>query len=285
MPNLACCSVAQQARTQPPRRSLGCWTGVGTKASLSHQGRDHVARVHAVKAPALRYGDTIGIVAPSWCGPAVFPHRVERGVQFLEAEGYRVVLGAHAKGRDGYISGAPADRVADIHQFFVDPDVRAIVAAIGGDHSCQLLPLLDFETIRAHPTIFMGYSDISVLNVAIQAMTGLVTFNGPALMTDLAEFPVPYPYTVSSMVRTLRDARPFGRVLPAAEWTEEILDWDKQLDLTRPRATVPSSGWAWIKGGARGRPPGRRVHGIFAASQGDAVLARPGWGDPLPGNL
>ncbi|HEY3186032.1 MAG TPA: LD-carboxypeptidase [Solirubrobacteraceae bacterium] len=53
----------------------------------------------------LRPGDTIGVVAPSWCGPTEHPHRVERGVRFLERRGWRVRLGAHALGRRGYRSG------------------------------------------------------------------------------------------------------------------------------------------------------------------------------------
>jgi muramoyltetrapeptide carboxypeptidase LdcA involved in peptidoglycan recycling len=51
-----------------------------------------------IRPRALRPGGTIGVVAPSWCGPALHPRRVERGVRFLESLGYRVVLGRHAMG-------------------------------------------------------------------------------------------------------------------------------------------------------------------------------------------
>jgi muramoyltetrapeptide carboxypeptidase LdcA involved in peptidoglycan recycling len=61
------------------------------------------------RAPALRPGGTIGVVAPSWCGPALHPHRVERGVRFLESLGYRVLLGRHAMGRRGYAFPILAD--------------------------------------------------------------------------------------------------------------------------------------------------------------------------------
>ena len=58
---------------------------------------------------------------------------------------------------------------------FRAPEVTAIIAAIGGDHSCHLLPHLDFDLIRDNPKVFMGYSDITVLNVAIWNQTGLVS--------------------------------------------------------------------------------------------------------------
>ena len=141
-----------------------------------------------MKAARLRPGDTIGIVSPSWGGPAAYPHRLDNGVSFLKSQGYRVRVATHARDSAGFVSGTPEARVSDIHELFADPAVTAIVASIGGDHSCHLLPHLDFDLIRENPKIFMGYSDITVLNVAIWQRTGLVTFNGPALMTDFAEF-------------------------------------------------------------------------------------------------
>ncbi len=76
-----------------------------------------------IKPRALQPGDTIGVVAPSWCGPATFPHRVQRGAQFLESLGYRVVLSPHAFGCQGYVSGTAEERASDIHRLFADPIV------------------------------------------------------------------------------------------------------------------------------------------------------------------
>lgn len=213
-----------------------------------------------VKPSALRPGDTIAVVAPSWCGPATFPHRVARGVRFLESRGYRVVVAPHAYERRGDVAGTPEERAADLHGCFADPAVRAIVAATGGDHACHLLPLLDWDLIRRNPTIFMGFSDITVLNVALHVRTGLVTFNGPAVMTDLGEFPAPFPYTIAHMQQALCTPDPIGPLLPSAAWTEEFLDWGVRADLTRPRALRPSPGWTWLK---TGRTAGRLLGGCL----------------------
>ncbi len=172
-----------------------------------------------MKPQALEKGDTIGVVSPSWCGPALFPHRVERGRAFLESLGYRVVLAEHAVGRRGWVSGTPEERAADIHRMFADPDVKAIVAAIGGDHSCQVLPHLDFGLIAANPKVFVGFSDVTVLNLAIHAHTG-----------------------------------PIGEIAPASVWTDERLDWGTKADLTRARTLKTSPGWAWLRPG-RGEGP------------------------------
>ena len=202
-----------------------------------------------MKAKRLRTGDTIGIVSPSWGGPAVFPHRLDNGIAYLESRGFRVRVAPHARGQDGFVSGTAAERTADLHELFSDPDVTAIIASVGGDHSCHLLPHLDFELIGRNPKIFMGYSDITVLNVAIWRRTGLVTFNGPAMMTDFAEYPTPYDYTIRYFDRAVCSGSAIGRIEPATRWTEELLDWRTKADLTRARRLSDASGWTWLRGG------------------------------------
>jgi muramoyltetrapeptide carboxypeptidase LdcA involved in peptidoglycan recycling len=203
----------------------------------------------AIKARHLESGDTIGIISPSWGGAGFFPHRVELGVKALESLGFRVKIAPHALNHKGAVSDTAENRVEDMHAMFADSQVKAIVAAIGGDHSCHLLPLLDFDLIRQNPKIFMGFSDITVLNVALWAKTGLMTFNGPALLTDFAEYPRMFDYTVSAFQQTLCQTQPAGQIEPAQEWTDELLDWGEKRDLERPRTVQASPGWVWLKAG------------------------------------
>lgn len=218
----------------------------------------------SLKPPRLQPGDTIGIISPSWGGAGLFPHRVELGVKALENLGFRVIFAPHALNHLNYTSDTPENRAQDIHTLFADPQVKAIIAAIGGDHACQLLPLLDFDLIRRNPKIFMGFSDVTVLNIAIWATTGLTTFNGPALLTDFGEYPHLLDYTAQAFRRTLCEAAPVGQLKPAAEWTDEFLDWGQKLDLTRPRAMQPSPGWTWLKTGSA---EGRLVGGCLESLQ------------------
>lgn len=215
-----------------------------------------------VRPERLRPGDTVGIVSPSWGGAGAYPHRVQAGVAHLEALGFKVELGRHALNQLRVVSDTPENRAADIHDMFLDPQVRAIIAAIGGDHSCHILPLLDFHTIRSNPTIFMGYSDITVLNVAIWTKTGMVTFNGPALLTDFAEHPSMFEYTESSFVRTLCRPEPAGVVEPSPWCTEETLSWPEKKDLERSHRHKPSEGPAWLR---PGRADGVLVGGCLSS--------------------
>ena len=202
-----------------------------------------------VRPARLRPGDTVGIVSPSWGGAGAFPHRVELGVNHLQSLGFKVKIAPYALNQRGFVSDTPQHRADDINGMFGDPEVKAIIAAIGGDHSCHLLPLLDFDLIRKNPKIFMGFSDITVLNVAIWQETGLVTFNGPALLTDFAEYPRMFAYTEDYMLKALCEAKPIGPIVPSTWWTEEFLDWGLKADLEHPREQRDSAGWTWLRGG------------------------------------
>ncbi|MFC1997772.1 S66 peptidase family protein [Chloroflexota bacterium] len=202
-----------------------------------------------MKSPKLKPGDTIGIVSPSWGGAGEFPHRVEQGIKSLEGLGFKVMLAPHALNQKGFVSDTDANRAQDIHDMFKNPVIKAVIAAVGGDHSCHLLRLLDFELISKNPKILIGFSDITVLNIAIWKKTGLTTFNGPALLTDFAEYPQMFSYTVNYFLKAVTRAEPIGQVKPALFWTEEFLDWGEKKDLERPRKPLESNGWTWLKDG------------------------------------
>ena len=207
-----------------------------------------------IKPPRLRPGQAVGIISPSWGGAGEFPHQVESGINHLKSIGFQVLIPDNALCHKGYVSASPKRRVDDIHMMFLDADVGAIVAAIGGDHSCQLLPHLDFDLIANHPKILVGFSDVTVLNVAIWSETGLITFNGPALLTDFAEYPRMFDYTEKHFLKTVCEAEPVGHIEPSTWWTEEFLDWRTKKDLTRPRVRRNSEGWTWLKPGVAEGP-------------------------------
>jgi muramoyltetrapeptide carboxypeptidase len=203
-----------------------------------------------LRAPALQPGDTIGIVSPSWFGGEAFIPRARRGIATLERLGFRVRVGEHAFNTMGHVCDSAMNRVADIHAMFADADVHAILATIGGDHSCHLLPHLDWDLIGANPKVFIGFSDITVLNVAIHAMTGLVTFNGPTLLTDWAEYPEMPAFSREQALRAITRPEPMGDLAPAPWWTDEFLDWTTGADTTRARERTASDGWTWLRSGA-----------------------------------
>jgi muramoyltetrapeptide carboxypeptidase len=101
------------------------------------------------------------------------------GLSALEAAGLRVVKGRNVGRERGYLAGTAEARVEDLHWAFSDPSVDLVMEIRGGYGSGQLIPLLDFELIAAHPKPFVGMSDITLLHLALGRLAGLVTFWGP----------------------------------------------------------------------------------------------------------
>jgi muramoyltetrapeptide carboxypeptidase len=125
----------------------------------------------------LRPGDTVGLVSPSSATDERLNLQLAREV--MQALGFRVKTGAHYAARHGHLAGTDAQRAGDLNTMFADEEVRAIVCVRGGSGAARLLPLLDYDAIRANPKVLLGYSDITALHSAILARAGLVTFHGP----------------------------------------------------------------------------------------------------------
>lgn len=131
----------------------------------------------------LKIGDEIRIVAPSRSQSIVWENVHNTAIDFLQKSGFIVSYSAHSLELDKYYSSSIASRVEDLHEAFLDPNVKMIITSLGGFNSNQLLPHLDYGLIAKNPKIICGYSDITALLNAIYAKTGLVTYNGPHYST------------------------------------------------------------------------------------------------------
>lgn len=134
-------------------------------------------RTPPVRPPAVRPGDTVAIVSTS---SPVTTDELGRLRRYFEDRGHPVTVAAGAGATTGYLAGPPQQRAADLMAAFTDPRVRLIVPASGGKGAAHLLDLLDYQAVRANPTVFTGVSDPSILGNAIYHQAGLVTLHGPS---------------------------------------------------------------------------------------------------------
>lgn len=140
-----------------------------------------------LKPPRLKAGDTVGLI-----NPATFsePKEIEELHKKLSQLGLNIKLGKHLFTRYGYLAGTDKERAADVNEMFGDKSVNAILAIQGGWGCNRILPLLDYDLIRANPKILMGYSDITSLLLAVYAQSGVITFHGPLGSSIWNEFSV-----------------------------------------------------------------------------------------------
>jgi muramoyltetrapeptide carboxypeptidase len=136
-----------------------------------------------IKPPALRAGDTIGIVAPA---SNIKRDGLEAGCDALRRAGYRPFYFESILYHDLYFAGSVERRVRELEDMFTRDDVRAVVCARGGYGANYLLPALDLKKIKAHPKIFVGYSDLTCLLTYFTDASSLVTFHGPMVAKDWA---------------------------------------------------------------------------------------------------
>ncbi len=160
------------------------------------------------KARPLPPGGTIGVPAPA--SPWDERSEVDRGVRWWESNGYRVKLGEGIWERDDYLAGDPKTRARDLKTMFEDPEVDAVQVFGGGYGAAEVAPLLDLDAIAANPKPFVGYSDITVLHLAIRRATDLVTFYGPGLGGVAA--PKTEDFTRDRLLRALTVPEAIGEI-------------------------------------------------------------------------
>jgi muramoyltetrapeptide carboxypeptidase len=163
---------------------------------------------HLIKPPRLKQGDTIGLIAPAG---HTSDKSIEKSVQHIEALGFKVKLGRYLREVFGNYAGSPQMRLADLHGMFLDPEVKALWCIRGGSGAISLLKHLDYELIRNHPKILLGYSDITALHLAIHRHAGVVSFHGPVASST------PSDYSNEHMLAVLTDPQPTYTIHMAKE--------------------------------------------------------------------
>jgi len=157
---------------------------VGT-ATLSSFTND-IKSANKIIPQALRKGDTIALTAPA--GAIFNASHISKIEKRLAELGFKTVKGKTLYEQDGFLAGSDEFRANELHSFFKDKSVKAILAMRGGWGCARILDQLDFELIKNNPKIIMGYSDITSLLIAITNQTGLVTFHGPVGYSSWKKF-------------------------------------------------------------------------------------------------
>ncbi|MCF6459474.1 S66 peptidase family protein [Clostridium sp. Cult3] len=135
-----------------------------------------------IKPKALKFGDTIGVVAPA---SPTLEENVEKAHKKLKDLGFKVKMGKSCYEKYGYLAGTDSLRAEDINHMFRDEEVDGIICLRGGYGTPRILELLDYDLIKKHPKVFIGYSDITALHIAITRFSRLITFHGPMVASDM----------------------------------------------------------------------------------------------------
>ncbi len=198
----------------------------------------NIEKIYPTKLAA---GDEVRLITPSRSMAIISDDSRETADERFSTLGLKLSFGKHVEEIDEFASSSIASRLEDLHDAFRDKNVKAVLTVIGGFNCNQLLRYIDWELIKNNPKIFCGFSDITALNNAILAKTGLVTYSGPHYSTfGQKEY---FDYTLDYFKKCLLSDDAF-EIVPSEQWSDD--GWYKNQ---HARNLIENAGFLLINAG------------------------------------
>ncbi|MFV0395890.1 MAG: S66 peptidase family protein [Coprobacillaceae bacterium] len=170
-----------------------------------------------------------------------------------------------------YIYEHPEARAQDLMDAFIDDNIKGIICAIGGDDTIRLLPYINYDIIRNHPKIFMGYSDTTV-NHFMMHKAGLVSFYGPSIVVEFGEYVKMFDYTKTAVLDILYNNNDMYEIKSSTYWSKDFVLWQEE-NMNIAKKTIPEEhGFEVLQG--KGYIEGQLLGGcidVFAMCVGTSI--------------
>lgn len=197
---------------------------------------------HALKfqLPKLHKRDKVAILSPSFAAPGRFPDVYRLGLERLQQvfELVPVEYPTTAK-----LGASTQERAADLAAAFEDPEIKAIIATIGGDDQVTYIKNLTPEPFIHNPKPFFGYSDNSHF-CNFLFLNGIPSYYGGSLFTQYAMQGEMDEYTIKYIKHALFDSGEF-ELVASDTYNDQGLDWDDASLLKTKRQHWPNQGFVW----------------------------------------
>ncbi|GKU76337.1 S66 peptidase family protein [Paenibacillus sp. L3-i20] len=129
-----------------------------------------------IRYPLLQKGDTIGVTAPSSGVDLNLHDLMKQAIYRVEQYGFNVICGETVWTQNKAKSAHARMRAAELTNMIADDNVNLIIPPWGGELLIEILEHIDFDTIKEK--WILGYSDLSVLLLAVTLKTGIATAHG-----------------------------------------------------------------------------------------------------------
>ena len=192
------------------------------------------------KLPKLQPGDKVAIVSPSFAAPGKWPHVYKLALSRLREVFELEPLEFPATKE---IGASGEQRANDLVSAFENPEIKAIIASLGGDDQVTYIKNLPVQPFVENPKPFFGFSDNSHF-CNFLFMNGIPSFYGASLFTQFAMQSKMDDYTVAYIKHALFDEGEF-ELLPSETYNDQGLSWDEEDNLHIAREQWPNEGWYW----------------------------------------
>ena len=171
-----------------------------------------------LKVSKLKKGDTIGFIIPSSYNSA---DRFERLENIMKDLGFNVKYGKTITAKWRYLAGTDQERIDDIHNMFLDKEVKAIICLKGGFGASRIIDKIDYEIIKNNPKLFIGFSDITALLNNFYKYSNLPTVHG--LVGNFLASPVCDDFSKNDFKMLLQE-NTRGRILKGNDKTTTLVE-------------------------------------------------------------
>ncbi|MFC9669965.1 S66 peptidase family protein [Streptomyces sp. NPDC056949] len=190
-----------------------------------------------------RPGDLVAVLSPSSGLPGALPLPYELGLSRLQDDfGLKPVEYPSTR----KMGSTPEERAADIHAAFADPDIKAVIASIGGDDQMAVLPHLDRTLLRANPKPFFGYSDNTNLLLFLRNL-GIVGYHGGTVMVEFGRPGAMHPMTSDSLRAALFTSGAYELTAPST-YGDIGRPWQDPRTFESEPEMETADGWSWHNG-------------------------------------
>jgi muramoyltetrapeptide carboxypeptidase LdcA involved in peptidoglycan recycling len=168
--------------------------------------------------PKLKKGDEVRVIVSSSSFGLLSEETIKIATERLTEMGFKVTFGKHIKEMDEFFSSSIESRIEDLHEAFLDKNVKGIFTVLGGFNANQLLKYIDWNIIKNNPKVFSGFSDVTILNNSIYQKTGLVNYYGPHYSTFGQK--LYFDYTLDYFKKCLLSEEEFS-ISPSQKWSDD----------------------------------------------------------------
>ncbi len=203
---------------------------------------------HVLRPPVkARPGDRVAVLSPSFAAAGAYPAVHDQAMRRLREVTGLIPVEYPTTRRVG---ASPADRAADLNAAFADPDIRAVLAVVGGEDELTVIPHLDPAALLAgDPKPFCGYSDNTNLLHWLWSH-GVAGYYGGSTQVHLGPGPGVDAVHAASLRAALLDGGELELTDPG-ESEDEGLDWADPRALAETGLREPTEPWTWAGPAAR----------------------------------
>jgi muramoyltetrapeptide carboxypeptidase len=129
----------------------------------------------------------ISIVAPCAYDGEEFDTKIKQGFANLKELGFNVNEEPSIYYEYPYNEEGFKTRAYLLNAAFASQKIGGVICRSGGSGTKEILPYVDFETIRKNPKVFCGYSDNTHLLMYMNDRLKMVVFHGPSLVPGISD--------------------------------------------------------------------------------------------------